>query len=80
MRIRIRIKEDGNWKKLTNKTSLLPFKKAFIPSLACSLTYYYFKYIFYVKIQPSVALKPDKDPDPDGSALVWLPGTESALT
>jgi hypothetical protein len=37
------------------------------------------KVYLYVKIQPFAGLKPDQDPDPDGSALVWLPGTGSAL-
>ncbi len=33
----------------------------------------YIKFIFHVKIQLFVTLKSDQDPDPHGSALVWLP-------
>jgi hypothetical protein len=42
-------------------------------------TYYirYLKYIFYVKIKLFVTLKPDQDPDPHGSTLVWLTGSRS---
>jgi len=33
----------------------------------------YIKYIFHSKIQLFVTAKPNQDPDPQGSALVWLP-------
>jgi hypothetical protein len=39
----------------------------------------YCKYIFRVKIQLFVILKSDHDPDPHGSALVWIPGSGFAL-
>ncbi len=54
--MRIQIQEHGKWPKFTNKPGFLPFKKAFVPSYVCFLTYYllsipvYFEY-FHVKIQ-----------------------------
>ncbi len=35
----------------------------------------YRKYTFRVKIHLFVTEKSDQDPDPDGSELVWLPGS-----
>ncbi len=61
--IRIQIQEHGNRLKLPNNPGFLP----------C------FKYIFHVKIQLVVTFNSDQDPDANGSALVWLPGSESAL-
>jgi hypothetical protein len=37
------------------------------------------KYIFHIKPQLFVVAKSDNTPDPHGSALVWLPGSGSAL-
>jgi hypothetical protein len=37
------------------------------------LNYYLLKVFFRVKILLFVTLKSDQDPDPHGSALVWLP-------
>jgi hypothetical protein len=36
------------------------------------LPYYLLYYIFHVKIQLFVTQKSDKDPDPPGSAFIWL--------
>jgi hypothetical protein len=47
--------------------------------LALLTTLTSFKNIFHVKIKLFVTLKSDQDPDSYGSALVWLPGSGSAL-
>jgi hypothetical protein len=41
------------------------------------MTYYLPKVYFHLKIQLLVTEKSDQDPDPLGSALVWLPGSGS---
>ncbi len=40
LRMRIRIQQHGNLPKFKNKPGFLPFKKAFVPSYVCFLTYY----------------------------------------
>jgi hypothetical protein len=47
--LRIRIHENGNGPNLTNKSGFLPFKKTFVPSFACFLTYYLLKVYFSTK-------------------------------
>jgi hypothetical protein len=58
--------------KLTKRTCFLAFQKGFCAFVGM------FLYIFHVKIELFGTGKFDQDPDPDGSALVWLPGSGSA--
>ncbi len=69
--MRIRIQEHGNCHKFTNKPGFLPFKKVFVSSCVCFLTYCPLKYIFHVKIELFVTLKSDHDPDPDPFLAPW---------
>ncbi len=82
--IRIRIQEQGNWLKLT--TNLFYSLSKWILyqcGYLCFMTYYgtYIKYIFHFKIQFFVMAKSDQVQNayPHRSALVWFPGTGSAL-
>jgi hypothetical protein len=59
-----------------------PFSKAFELSSVCFLPTPTLSTFIHVKIKLFVtlnSLKPDQDPDQDGSVLVWLPGSGYAL-
>ncbi len=77
---RIRIREHGIWP-ILDTIQIDTIQIGLASSLSKRFSFYlrryvfwaitYFKYIF-------VTGKFDQDPDPDGSALVWLPGSRSA--
>jgi len=72
--MRIRIQEQVNLPKLTNKPDLQPFKTAFVHTVVIRLLgITYIKYIFHVKIQPFVTAKSDKYPNPPGSVSAFKP-------
>jgi len=73
--------DPGAWKLIkNNKWTWFPdFQKVFCTFVGMFLTYHLSKYIFHVEIKLFVTLKSDQDPDPHGNALVWLPGSGSAL-
>ncbi len=75
----IRIQEHGNWPKFTNKplVSCLSKRLSYLRRYVCWPTTVPIFSIFFIKNLTFLTLKSDQDPDPHGSALVWLPDPDT---